>query len=192
MKQIVRIVPCLLGCLLLAGCSVYGDAARTLFVEPWNFATQKDAHRTQTRGEDFAARAWSECVAENPKVACCLEFERGFKEGFADFLYAGGTGEAPPVPPRRLWNLDYRTPGGRRAVDDWFAGFRQGAAAARDGGYRETMTIRSSLLPDKHVGNLASPSEGVEQADPPEEVMTPDPTEIVPQSQSPEPTSREP
>jgi hypothetical protein len=103
------------------------------------------------------------------------EFEKGFKDGFADYVYAGGTGEPPPVPPRCFWNIDYRTPKGHQAVEDWFAGFRRGATAAREGGYREVGTTHSSLGSDPAATHPASAVPAAPDS-PAEEITPPAPT----------------
>jgi hypothetical protein len=105
-------------------------------------------------------------------MACSAEFELGFKDGFTDYLYAGGTGEPPPVPPRCLWNLDYRTPRGRQAADDWFAGFRCGAAVVRENGYREKMLLPSSLSTSKPAVPPAVPMQ-LQPGEPFEVIPTP-------------------
>jgi hypothetical protein len=63
----------------------------------------------------------------------------------------GGTGAPPPIPPRRYWKLKYRTPSGHQSVQDWYAGFRDGAAEARDCAYDRWKKIPSSLVsPVRH------------------------------------------
>src|SRR5207253_2309767 len=62
-----------------------------------------------------------------------------------DYLYAGGSGEPPPLPPRYYWKTRYETAEGHQAIADWFAGYRLGAAMAQESGYREWVTIPSSL-----------------------------------------------
>jgi hypothetical protein len=74
------------------------------------------------------------------------DYETGFIDGFVDYVFAGGNGEPPPVPPRRLWNVYFRSEEGHLRAADWFTGYRHGAGYARDGGYRELSTIRSSLF----------------------------------------------
>ena len=70
----------------------------------------------------------------------------GFRDGFVDYVYAGGNGEPPPVPPRQYWNVMLRSPEGKQLADQWFAGYRHGAQIARDGGYRDLGTIRTSFV----------------------------------------------
>lgn len=173
-------------CLLFAGCSsVCKIATRTLCVEPLLFPTQRDSHRTKKRDRQWAKAAWQAEMAANPEVCCSEEYKRGFKEGFADYLYAGGTGEPPPVPPRRLWNLDYRTAEGHKAVEDWFAGFRQGAHAVREAGYRNLVTAKSSLLTCNNFDVPVMPSGILEKLEPVEVIPTPQPAESVPKPRKP-------
>ena len=63
----------------------------------------------------------------------------GFQDGFADFLYAGGNGEPPVVPPWYYRRTVYETPEGLASTEEWFAGYRHGAGRrskrpARTGG----------------------------------------------------------
>ncbi len=178
MNRIRNVTSGLLTCLLLSGCSVYESACQTLWREPSAFSTRKDDSRTRERYCQLANEAWFTMVKGNPEIARSGEFEQGFKDGFADYLYAGGTGEPPPVPPRRLWNLDYRTPQGHQAVDDWFAGFRRGAAKVREGGYREQATIRSSLCRCDDALPSAAPPGQIEQVRPIEVIPTPSPADL--------------
>src|SRR5262249_8215357 len=60
---------------------------------------------------------------------------------------AGAPGESveypvcPPVPPGRYRRKRYMTPEGCAAVEDWFAGFRHGAATAMASGLRNLVVI---------------------------------------------------
>jgi hypothetical protein len=47
----------------------------------------------------------------------------------------------PPVPPERYRRKRYMTPEGCAAVEDWFAGFRHGAATAMASGLRNLVVI---------------------------------------------------
>ena len=58
---------------------------------------------------------------------------------------AGGSGEPPPAPPRESCNIMLRSPNGQAEVADWYAGYRVGADVAHDGGYRERVTLQSSV-----------------------------------------------
>ena len=63
----------------------------------------------------------------------------------------GGCGEPPPVPPRRYWKNAYQTPQGHQAIQDWFAGFRNGASDAEASGWRHFATVPSSVIPGVDV-----------------------------------------
>jgi hypothetical protein len=62
----------------------------------------------------------------------------GFEDGFVDYVIYGGNG-TPPLPPRRYWKSN--RPNGYQAIQDWYNGFRHGAAVAQASGYRECVTI---------------------------------------------------
>ncbi len=70
--------------------------------------------------------------------------EQGFIDGFVDYLYAGGTGEPPPLPPRKFWNSHFQNPDGYQATIDWFHGFKHGSSAAQSSGLRQYVTIPTS------------------------------------------------
>lgn len=128
-----------------AGCEVCYNARRTLLVEPLAFSAKWDRCRSTRLYQDWADEVWAEHYAD----ACAgggeqEQFEAGFKDGFVDFVYAGGTGEPPPVPPRQFWNAKARNPEGHLAAEAWFEGYRQGAAIARDGGYRDRAILQAS------------------------------------------------
>jgi hypothetical protein len=96
------------------------------------------------------------------------DYARGFLKGFEDYVYAGGNGLPPPVPPPRYWGIYYQTPEGHQAIEDWFAGFRHGTEAARDSGYREQVLVplsRPIIEPeDFPAPRPDGPDHGVEQA----------------------------
>ena len=64
-------------------------------------------------------------------------YHNGFVEGFVDYVQAGGTGEPPYLPPFRYRLTPFRSPDGTSLIEEWYAGFRQGAAAAKESGLRE-------------------------------------------------------
>jgi hypothetical protein len=184
-----------------AGCSLFRSAEQTLLIDPLTYSTRKDSQRTKHQYRQWADAAWQAEMAANPEPCQSIEYKRGFEDGFADYLYAGGTGEPPPVPPRRLWNLDYRTPAGQHAVENWFCGFRRGAGAARDAGYRTMVTVPSSVLLHQDSVAVAPPPGAISEAketneakapkapSPFEEVPSPIPVEFKgrPEPHTPEP-----
>lgn len=56
-------------------------------------------------------------------------YKDGFRQAFID-IANGGSGECPPVPPPKYWNTFYRAQCGEKYAEDWFSGYRAGAAAA--------------------------------------------------------------
>jgi hypothetical protein len=124
--------------LLNSGCAVFVDGARNLAVSITTPAEQKREWKRNYQLAEDALQAQGE-VLHSP------DFAAGFKDGYAEFLYRGGSGEPPPVAPRRYRHFNYQTPEGYQAIADWFAGYRRGAAAARASGAREWITGPSSL-----------------------------------------------
>jgi hypothetical protein len=89
------------------------------------------------RAHQAAEKAWQEVCAEG--VTYSKDYQKGFKEGFADYLQYGGNGEPPSIPPRCYWNDD--SVPGRNAAHDWSAGFRHGSTAAMRSGLRELIVV---------------------------------------------------
>jgi hypothetical protein len=125
--------------LLCPGC-MFGEATHVLSSRVHQ-AVEGCAERR--RNAQWAEEAWVAVVrCAGPGLS--EDYARGFKNGFADFLYFG-RGEPPPLPPEHYRGLKYQTPQGYRAIEDWFAGYRHGAAAAAQSGKRELVTGPSSL-----------------------------------------------
>ena len=102
-------------------------------------------HLERARYRRWAADAWPQAAADGPAAGYSEDYADGFRDGFVDYVDGGGTGEPPPLPPRRYQGLRYQSPEGYQAIEDWFAGYRHGAAVARQGPYREWITGPSSL-----------------------------------------------
>lgn len=134
-------------CILFTGCTVCENARRTMCTEPHLFHWKKDKRRSLAVYSAWADDAWQEHAHNCTQLdGGSADYIIGFRDGFVDYVYAGGTGEPPPVPPRHLWNVDFRNGEGHQRAEDWFAGYRHGAQVARDEGYRDLATIRSSVL----------------------------------------------
>jgi hypothetical protein len=97
------------------------------------------------RDQRWAAQAWKQVKQSNPQHVYSDDYAHGFKEGFVDLLFRGGSGEPPLVAPRRYRGVGYQTPDGYRAVQDWFDGYRHGSAQASKSGYRQLVTGPCSL-----------------------------------------------
>ncbi len=143
----------LLCCLSTVGCSLLAETHRVFFLakrttelEPKHFRYLKNEKLTRKRNVGLAKQVWAEVAAGSDAESYSKHYMRGFIDGFADYLYRGGTGEAPLVPPRDYWRLGYQTAAGKQAIEDWFAGFRHGVDECRARGYREMAVVPSSLI----------------------------------------------
>ena len=140
----VRRLALVLGLLCLTpGCSFFYLAKRTMHYEPREYDITLEEAEACEQYAIWAEEAWSEWQSNNAAVAVSRDYYDGFRNGFVDFCFAGGSGEPPPVPPRRFWRTLYRNTAGDQSVADWSAGFRAGASAARAGGYRKRAIVPS-------------------------------------------------
>jgi hypothetical protein len=139
------------------GCAPLWQSARTSLVQPFIYRRISTDYHECRRNRELADEAWGTFFSKHPTLEYSKDFECGFKEGFADYLFSGGTGAPPPVPPRCYWNFKYETPQGHQAAQNWFAGFRAGAESARESGYRKLVLIpASTVLPQ--AGTQTSPA----------------------------------
>ncbi|AWM39616.1 hypothetical protein GobsT_20380 [Gemmata obscuriglobus] len=111
----------------------YHHAARNLTEKP---IAHHDERKFTRMVERRAKDAWEQ-VCGSSGWRHSDPYGHGFREGFVDYVEAGGTGEPPYLPPFRYRLTKYRTTEGLRAIEDWYAGFRHGAAVARGSGLRE-------------------------------------------------------
>jgi hypothetical protein len=164
----------------LSGCSVCQHARRTVLFEPLDYGWKLDRARSLKTYRRWAVAAWRVETAACPEAAASPHYGQGFQDGFVDYIYAGGEGEPPPIPPRKFWNMAWRGPTGQAAANQWFAGFRRGAQAAHDGGYRQHATVESSYRTAAHGewdGLPLGPPAATEDPGPPGEPLpTPEPT----------------
>jgi len=123
----------------------------------WPILCTAECRRT-ARDCARSREAWQEAQAACPDQAFSKDYAEGFKAGFRDYLDAGGSGQPPAAPPFRYWLARYATPEGHQAVEDWFAGFRHGSAAAQASGYRALNIIQLSAPP---VDAVAESQRGV-------------------------------
>lgn len=133
-----------LGAGWLPGCSVCKYAQITSYEEPKVFSRKRDRRASLAVYRSLADEALATSGAACPEGCVHADFQWGFREGFAQYVYAGGDGSPPPVPPRAYWQVDMRTPEGAAAVQSWFEGYRVGAQVARVGGYRDAATVKVS------------------------------------------------
>jgi hypothetical protein len=176
-----------LGCALIvgaaSGCSVCQQARRTVCFEPLDFPLKLDRARSLKTYRRWAAEAWRTERAACPEAAASRDYATGFQDGFVDFLYAGGDGTPPPIPPRKYWNLAWRSPAGQVAANQWFAGFRHGAQVAHDGGYRQQAVVPSSFRAAERrewdAPDASSLAEPIEELGPPREDLPTPPASMA-------------
>lgn len=158
-----------LGCQELplgSGFEICRYASRNLYEAP---VDARDDCLERMRYRHLGEAAWEQVCAENPGQYS-VHYGRGFVDGFADFVYAGGTGEPPAVPPWRYRKAVYETPEGVQAVEDWFAGFRHGAAAAQASGLRSLVIVPVSVPAPQAWAAPPPPAEPLEGLPPPRRV----------------------
>jgi len=145
-------------CAACLGCNPIANTVRTTIIEPAEYSRRIDDCVDMQRNRALAKAALVELMQARPEAVCSPDFARGFEEGFADFLFAGGPGNPPPVPPRDFWRPEFENPQGHKAIEDWYAGFREGSAVARETGYRRLVTLPSPMAASL-AGNLMPPAD---------------------------------
>lgn len=143
----MTLVLCVLGfCALSSGCHLATSACRNMFADA---ARACEERKEQRRNRQLAESAWSEAQGSCPSAS--VDYAQGFKDGFADYLDAGGTGEPPPLPPRRYWAMRYQSAQGHQAIEEWYEGFSRGTATARDSNYRSWIVLTRHVRTDAEV-----------------------------------------
>ncbi|MDH3716619.1 MAG: hypothetical protein OES79_00735 [Planctomycetota bacterium] len=148
-------------CMLGSGCRLSDNFFRTTVFQPLHYAIRRDdrqstKHFRQLARDVLNGRSLDQCYDGPVGHALCaltplsakswrrtfsVDYARGFEDGFVDFLDAGGTGQPPPVPPRRYWRAKYQTADGQLAIQQWFSGYEDGVRAAQASGYRDFVVI---------------------------------------------------
>jgi hypothetical protein len=123
--------------LLSSGCNLVCDGIRTTCA---CFGDAVEDVREYRRDRALADEVWDNVCACKQGESYSVDYERGFRDGFVDYLYRGGCGDPPSLPPHRYRHFRYQTPDGYHAIEDWFAGYRHGATAARETNYRRWIT----------------------------------------------------
>ncbi len=126
---------------LCVGCDVFYLGTRNLLEAP---ADKVEECADKARNRVLAEAAWDDYGKCHPDACASSYFSQGFVDGFADYLNYGGNGQPPPVPPWRYQRYRYKNPDGLEADEEWFAGFRAGAAAAIASGLRRLEVVPGS------------------------------------------------
>ncbi|MFO0969271.1 MAG: hypothetical protein U0793_27255 [Gemmataceae bacterium] len=134
-------IPVIGFCLACCGCALVEDTSRNFVV---GMCRSTEEMREHCRNKRWAEETWRQVAARG---AYSSDYAHGFKAGFADYLFGGGDGEPPVMAPPRYRTMGYQSAAGRQAIEDWFAGFRHGAAEAQASGRRQWIVGPSSLDP---------------------------------------------
>src|ERR1700733_7355933 len=87
-------------CCLSCGCSLAVTATRNTCYEVQETKEKcVEAHRNR----QLAKQAWNQVHCADPSHPYSSDHIAGFEAGYADYLYAGGNGEPPPIPPKCYW-----------------------------------------------------------------------------------------
>jgi hypothetical protein len=171
---------------------MYYTGARTLVYEPLRYCAPKDFIFATIRNRIVAENSWRQVEKTSPPGQFSHDYADGFKCGYSDYLCYGGSGEPPPLPPRRYWRKYHQTPEGHQAILEWFAGFRHGASLAQESGQRELVTVPTSVF--QPVGPpLSTPDEVIvpeQYPTPPPEMLPAPPAAALPEAPLPERSSR--
>jgi hypothetical protein len=131
-------------CVVCQGCSPLGHAARTSIIQPLVYSRYVNEGKECVRDYQLANEALAHYQGEHAGDNLSPDFCLGFKQGYAEYLYAGGKGNPPPIPPRCYWNSKFQSTEGHQAIGDWFTGYRAGAAVAKQSGQRELVIVPAS------------------------------------------------
>jgi hypothetical protein len=137
-------------CVLGPGCETpVGSGLEVCRYSTRNFleapVSARDDCKERSWERDQGKAAWQAFQTAHPDQAFSVHYRNGFVDGFADYLYAGGTANPPVVPPWYYRTEPYETPEGLEEVRDWFAGFRDGAGAAQESGLRRLIVVPVTL-----------------------------------------------
>lgn len=158
------------------GCALIKDGVRGVRTD---ISDCMDDARERKRNWKCAEGTWEQIRTTDPH-AYSPDYAQGFKEGFAEYLYSGKE-DAPAVAPAHYRRFSYQTPQGYRAIEDWFAGYRCGVAAATETGYRRLVTAPVSAplatVPLEPVGVRVKGTAPTEPILTPQRSVTPAPLE---------------
>src|SRR5262245_36433225 len=94
-------------CALAPGCAPLKHVAIVTICEPAMYCMGLDEWVSKRRNAALAEEAWANFVGALPDGQYSPDFAVGFKAGFEDYLFAGGNGEPPVVPPRGYWKPEF-------------------------------------------------------------------------------------
>jgi hypothetical protein len=119
----------------LSGCGVTKELCRYTW-EQLEYHEIADECLSTAKYRHLAQADLDQYAASNPECRLSQDFAAGFIDGFVDYVNEG-PGGTPTIPPRCYWKVFHENPEGHDAALDWLHGFRAGAVAAEQSGYRE-------------------------------------------------------
>jgi hypothetical protein len=116
-----------LGLLIIAGCSSGGPGGcgPCVCVECGCYCRRLDDLHTACVARHCAWHALGSCGGAT------ADYRDGFTQAYVD-IALGKTGSPPPIPPQRYWSVCFRSPWGGRRAEEWYAGYQDGVASARN------------------------------------------------------------
>lgn len=173
LRQRLKQVSCSVLTLALTGCSMTRATFDNLYHGPCEYHRVDDDHETTVKFHDLARLAWNRVVAEHPECGdSSPDFAAGFEAAYVDYLYRGGDGRPPVVPPRPYWNIERRFNEDNTPAHDWLAGYQLGSASAQASGIRDATIVPSTgfvLSPEPSASRQKTDPQGV----PPEPALPP-------------------
>jgi hypothetical protein len=140
-----RVLAAVLLSVLSSGCGTFFEiAARNIVHAPLDAASNYLRHdRLCLQARDV----FRDVCRAHPDEAFSGDYADGFVAGYVDYAESGGNGDPPPNPPSCYRLVCYDGPAGREALLDYYAGFRHGAAVARDSGVRDFIVVPPGQAP---------------------------------------------
>jgi hypothetical protein len=118
----------------MSTCRFLATAAACFVVGCADFRAYCDTQLIASRNNYLARNAW---VDRGSGLCEGREHHNHFQKGFYGGYYnvaAGDGGIAPLVPPEEYWTSGYQDAAGQEMINEWYAGFNEGAfAASQDG-----------------------------------------------------------
>ena len=137
--EMARTWCCLVILATTSGCGVAKELCRYTR-EQVVYRDDRDECSSRSQFRILAGSYWLEFEETHPECAYSNDYSDGFKAGFVDHLLYG-PGATAVIPPRRYWHTSLQTPEGHGRGEEWLEGFRVGANAAEQSGYRSWVTV---------------------------------------------------
>ncbi len=146
--------------------------------------------RARIHEREAADHAWKQVAQSCPDGQYSVDYEKGFKRGFVQYLDRNGDGQPPGAPPACYRCLHGETPAGVQAVRDWYAGYNHGARVAQETGIRSWIVVPpSDMLTNSIVAPFGS-RPGAEGAGTGAGSTLPAPRKVAPEPPDSEPNNQ--